>query len=112
MDANPHPRTAHIPCNGRTTCCYRDAVRLLPGDDESSYKTEPHPYSPGMRMLAHQKNGMCYYASNNGCTIHHRRPAQCREMDCRNIAMTMTYTQARKMRGMLRIWQQGKRLKR
>ena len=110
MEANPHPLTKLVPCNGCKICCYRDAIRLLPGDNPDEYKTAPHPYSKGMLMLDHKSNGFCIYANENGCSIHHRRPLQCRTMDCRIMAKRMTYTKARKIPGMLRIWNKGKEL--
>lgn len=103
-----------VPCDGCTRCCHRDAVRLLAGDDLSQYRTEPHPYMPEARMLAHKPNGDCLYLGEYGCTIHDTKPLMCREMDCRRIAQAITWTQARKMeaRGALRmdIWRRGKEL--
>ena len=50
---------SEVPCGGCTRCCHSDAVRLLPSDDPSRYKTAPHPYIPEARMLAHAPNGDC-----------------------------------------------------
>ena len=103
-----------VPCDGCTRCCHNDAVRLLASDDLSQYQTEPHPYMPEARMLAHKPNGDCLYLGNEGCTIHATKPLMCREMDCRRITRAITWTQARKMeaRGALRmdIWRRGKEL--
>ena len=86
-----------VPCNGCTLCCQRDLL------------------FPGHLMLAHKPNGDCIYLDReHGCTIHDCRPRMCREMDCRNIASAMTWTQARKaaQRGIFRmeIWKRGKEL--
>lgn len=75
-----------VACNGCTKCCHGDAVRLLPGDDVSSYQTEQHPRVRSARMLAHKENGDCIYLGDSGCTIHERRPQMCRTMDCRLLA--------------------------
>ena len=108
-------RNVHeVSCGGCTRCCHNDAVRLLPSDDLSRYKTAPHPYISEARMLAHAPNGDCVYLGLGGCTIHDTKPMMCREMDCRRIAQAITWTQARKLnaRGVLRldIWRRGKEL--
>lgn len=87
----------NVPCDGCTLCCHKDRVRLLPADDETQYKTEPHPYLPEARMLAHKPNGDCYYLGEGGCTIQTTKPQMCREMDCCILANNITYTRARKL---------------
>lgn len=100
-----------VPCNGCTLCCHNDLVRLLPGDDETRYLTEPHPLFQGQRMLAHKPNGDCIYLNEFGCGIHGYAPRQCREMDCRVIASRVTWTQARKIAHFnMRVWRRGKDL--
>jgi len=103
-----------VPCNGCTYCCHGDAVRILPTEDLTQYQVERHPYFSGCYMIAHKPNGDCIYLEANGCTIHDRKPQQCREMDCRRIAATMTFTNARKLhkqRGLpLVVWRKGKDL--
>lgn len=103
-----------VPCDGCTRCCHGDAIRLLPGDDTSQYQIEPHPYYPGELMLAHRPNGDCVYLGDDGCTIHSTKPKMCREMDCRNIASALTFTQIRRLDGgrgnLLQIWKKGKEL--
>lgn len=105
----------NVPCAGCTRCCQGDAVRLLPHEDISNYFTEMHPYVPGAYMLAHKANGDCWYLDEKGCSIHSRRPQQCREMDCRLIASRITFTEARKLsknnRLKLPVWQRGKELR-
>ncbi len=102
---------SNVPCNGCTWCCGGDAVRLLPEDDIESFETEPHPYFEGELMLSHKSNGACVYLVEGGCSIHHRRPKMCYEMDCRNIAKAFTFTQARKMKGLpINVWKKGKQL--
>jgi hypothetical protein len=100
----------HVPCNGCTLCCVGDAVRILPGEDAGKWETEAHPLLLGSRMLAHKRDGTCYYQGSTGCTIQHDKPQQCREMDCRAIASRLTYTQARKMNIRLVVWKKGKEL--
>ena len=106
--------TGNVPCNGCTHCCRGDAVRIMPHEDLTQYKTEPHPFFVGDYMLAHKVNGDCIYLGENGCTIHECKPQQCREMDCRRIAAMMTFTNARKLhkqRGLpLAVWRKGREL--
>ena len=47
----------HVPCNGCTRCCRNDAVRILPHEDASQWRTVPHDYRPGALMLEHKPNG-------------------------------------------------------
>jgi Fe-S-cluster containining protein len=104
---------SEVPCNGCVRCCKKDLVRLLPQDDETQYKTEPHPL-PGFefeRVLAHKPNGDCWYLGDSGCTIHETKPTMCRSMDCRNIAERFSWTQARKA-GLLPVWNRGHELRR
>jgi hypothetical protein len=88
---------AYVPCDGCVLCCRGDAIRILPHEDVSRWKTEPHPSADGARMLAHKLNGDCIYLAPGGCSIHPDRPQQCRTMDCRTIAASITWTQARKL---------------
>lgn len=108
------PSPFDVPCNGCTRCCHGDAVRILPHEDASRWQTVAHPYAPGQRMLAHNANNDCVYLGPHGCKIHHDKPQQCREMDCRNIAQSISFTQARKLsaRNVLNIgvWQRGRDL--
>lgn len=103
-----------VPCSGCTRCCHGDAIRLLPDDDAESYLTEPHPYFQNILMLAHKPNGDCIYLDDTGCSIHERRPRQCREMDCRLLAQRISFTQARKLdktnRLKFAVWKKGKEL--
>ena len=108
------PDSSDVPCNGCTACCRGDAVRILPHEDATQWKTEPHPYISGARMLAHQLNGDCVYLGDGGCAIHHAKPQQCREMDCRVIANRVSWTQARKMDDVgtlnFEVWRRGRDL--
>lgn len=98
-----------VPCNGCTLCCQGDAIRLLPADDASQYQTVPHDRYPGHLMLDHKPNGDCIYLGASGCTIHGHAPLMCREMDCRNVAESISYTQARKL-GVIHVYRKGKSL--
>ncbi len=103
-----------VPCNGCTLCCHKDAVRLMPEEDDITlYQTEPHPLKPGELMLAHKENGDCFYLGKDGCTIHSFRPAQCRSMDCRLIATKITKKQAKGLErsGLnMAVWHKGKEM--
>jgi len=105
---------SNVPCNGCTRCCHGDAVRILPHEDASRWKTEPHPNVRGGRMLAHKADESCVYLGDKGCTIHEAKPQLCQEMDCRNLARNISFTTARKLdrNNALRIavWQRGREL--
>ena len=98
-----------VPCNGCTLCCRGDAVRLLPADDPSLYKTEPHWKDADQLMLAHKPNGDCWYLDDSGCTIHDTSPTMCKKMDCRTIAARVGFTHARVL-GVIHVWRRGKQL--
>lgn len=102
-------KTNVVPCDGCIRCCINDAVRILPHEDVNKWKTEPHPFGKGMRMLAHNKDGHCYYLGKSGCTIQEDKPQICYEMDCRKLSEKMSFTQARKWK-VIHIWQKGKDL--
>ena len=97
------PVSLEVPCNGCTLCCQNDAVRIHPemGDDPKLYKTE---MIEGRLCLAHATNGNCVYLiRGKGCSIHDRRPAVCRELDCRVFLLRFTARERRFLvsRGML-----------
>jgi hypothetical protein len=54
------------------------------------------------------------YLDADRCSIHPRRPQMCREMDCRRVAASVTYTDARKLHAVhalpLPVWQRGREL--
>jgi hypothetical protein len=107
------PITGPVPCNGCTACCRNgDALRLLPEDDPTQYQTVPHAFMRGHLMLDHQANGDCIYLTAEGCSIHDRKPLMCREMDCRNLAKAITWTQMRKgaVRIPMAVWRRGREL--
>lgn len=94
---------ANVPCNGCTACCRGDAISIHPelGDVAEDYQTVPHfvpqMAAEGVVMLAHDADLNCVYLTENGCSIHGRAPALCREFDCRKLAARLGYTKARKL---------------
>lgn len=60
-------------------------------------------------MLAHKADGDCFYLGDSGCTIQETKPQMCKDMDCRNIANGLGYTEARKI-GVLVVWKRGRTL--
>lgn len=85
---------ANVPCNGCTACCQRDLLILHPemGDDPSQYETMEvvNPITNEAALaLQHGDDGSCIYLGENGCTIHSRAPAICREFDCRAFYLTL-----------------------
>ena len=107
------PDAGSPPCNGCTLCCKNDAVRLM-WSEQDRYEREPHPTMKHTYILAHKPNGDCFYLGEDGCTIHGRAPQQCQEFDCRLLAASFSFTQARKMdrRGVVRfrVWRRGRDL--
>jgi len=110
-------KNADVPCGNCHACCERDLIFLHPecGDIIDDYEHEPAPKPfEGRFILRHSLNGDCYYLGLNGCVIHGKAPAICREFDCREFARSLGYTQARKMkkRGIIsaKILNIGKRL--
>lgn len=90
-----------VPCNGCRACCLTDLIILHPecGDRPDDYQTVDvsHPFT-GQRVkaLARKANLECVYLDDQGCTIHDRAPAICREFDCRR--MYLGYTRAERKR--------------
>jgi hypothetical protein len=101
----------YVPCNGCTLCCQGDAIRLTEEDNPAEYLTEPHPYIPGVLMLAHKPNGDCIYLDESGCSIHDRAPSLCRSADCRSIAIKYDFNTAMQLHQMkridIRVWDKG-----
>jgi len=108
------PNFPSVPCGGCTLCCHNDLVMILPHEDACRWETEPHPFMPGARVLAHKPNRDCVYLGPTGCTIQNDKPQICGEMDCRLLARTITFTQARKMDRAgamsIAIWKRGREL--
>lgn len=92
---------SNVPCNGCTLCCQNDLLILHPemGDDPNAYETmrcvNPITGKPAL-ALAHKKEGGCIYLGDNGCTIHDKAPAICREFDCRKLFLSMTRPERRR----------------
>lgn len=90
-----------VPCNGCTACCRNDLLILHPemGDDPSTYETmqvtNPLTGSPSF-ALKHKPEGGCFYLGPDGCTIHDRAPAICREFDCRKLFQRFTRAERRR----------------
>ena len=57
------------------------------GDKVEDYETTPmtHPISKTAGYALKYKDGNCIYLGETGCSIHSRRPAMCREFDCRRF---------------------------
>jgi len=99
-----------VPCNGCTLCCLGDAIRILPQDDASQYKTVPHEHFSNQLMLDHKTNGECIYLEGEGCGIHGRKPTMCAEMDCRRIAKMVKKKDLKRYNVPLRVWNKGRSL--
>ena len=78
----------NVPCGRCTACCQGDVILMHPemGDQASDYETEEIPINGQLADVLKQKdNGDCIYLGAQGCTIHERAPAICREFDCRDL---------------------------
>lgn len=97
-----------VPCNGCTACCQNDLLFLHPelGDRAEDYDTMPavHPITgkPGL-ALRHKPTGGCIYLQPDGCSIHGRAPAICREFDCRKFVQALGGRPARR-RAVMKGW--------
>jgi hypothetical protein len=84
-----------VPCDGCVACCEKfDLIVLDPsrGDRTFEYEVE---WQAGLGfVLRHKANGDCWYLDREtGCTIHDRRPARCREFDCRTLIRNLSKRQ-------------------
>mgnify|MGYP001572449733 FL=1 len=83
-----------VPCNGCRACCIQEALILHPemGDKPWEYlsRTFTHPLTGGKVFALDQKdNGECVYLGPDGCTNYEKRPALCREFDCRKFYLSV-----------------------
>ena len=72
-------------CAGCRACCMLTPSLILHpelGDDPALYETT----ADGTRLAPRAGGGGCRYLGPEGCTIHDRRPATCRMLDCRRMA--------------------------
>lgn len=89
-----------VPCNGCTACCRGDQAVVLKdrwGDDPAAFGRENlqiENYHGTMQMTLKRKpNGDCIFLGLAVCTIHDKRPAACRQFDCRRIAVGLSEDQ-------------------
>ena len=67
-------------CKGCTACCQDGSVTLRAGDDPRLYKVKLSIHGT---QIANKADGSCIYVGPKGCTIHSKRPSECRAFDCR-----------------------------
>jgi len=76
-----------VPCSSCRACCKGDVILDTgAGDVLTAYVTRIDLNAmTGTRhvMLARKVNGDCVYLTEAGCGIYAKRPAVCREFDCR-----------------------------
>lgn len=91
-----------VPCNGCTLCCQGEVIELVRGVDRvNDYQVKRFH---GAWVLDHKPNGDCVYLDRaTGCTIWQRRPALCRDFDCRTVRETQLGVSRR-------IFEQGQKL--
>lgn len=75
--------TRLVPCDGCRACCERELLILHPehGDDPADFECYRLP--DGRYALRQTPTLACIYLGESGCSIWARRPATCREFDCR-----------------------------
>jgi Fe-S-cluster containining protein len=79
------PKASIVPCGSCSLCCQGDAIIIHKdfGDRVSDYDCVRWN---GLWKIRSKDNGDCIYLDRaKGCTIHHKRPAVCREFDCRGL---------------------------
>lgn len=71
-----------VPCNGCTACCRGPGRKHLRVKrvEERNFATVA---INGYRHLRQSIDGTCEHVTERGCAIYDRRPAACREFDCR-----------------------------
>ena len=96
------PVRTPVPCGSCHRCCTNDQIILHPecGDVVASYEHEATT-SPLTGEAAYQikrkPNGECIYLGAEGCTIHDRAPAICKEFDCRRMFLKFSRTERRRL---------------
>lgn len=83
------PKAVQVPCGSCSLCCQGDAIIIHKdfGDRVSDYDCVRWN---GVWKIRSKENGDCIYLNREkGCTIHHKRPAVCREFDCRGLVRRM-----------------------
>lgn len=89
-------RTVPLPpldCTGCTACCDRELLILHPemGDDPSQYDTMQVTVGDQSvtALRVDDDHGCVYCDHGTGCTIYDRRPALCKEFDCRRSVLSI-----------------------
>jgi hypothetical protein len=72
-----------VPCGTCTACCHGYAVEVRASDDQT-LETVPGTGDYD-RILPHADDGACAYLIDGRCSVYARRPASCREYDCRRL---------------------------
>jgi len=75
--------TRSVPCGSCHLCCENDLIILHPEDGDVIDDYDCSVLPDGRWALKQQANGNCIYLTDEGCAIHDRSPAVCREFDCR-----------------------------
>jgi len=84
----------------------RDCITLQT-DEVNKFESEPHYFHPSELMVAHKEDGSCYYLTDQGCSVHHDKPAKCAAFDCRSLARGVSFSRASSSAGLFAVWMQG-----
>ncbi|MCU7830318.1 MAG: YkgJ family cysteine cluster protein [Candidatus Thiodiazotropha sp. (ex Myrtea sp. 'scaly one' KF741663)] len=100
-----------VPCDGcPSLCCRNDCITLQP-HEVNKFKSEQHYFQSNELMVAHKEDdGSCVYLTDEGCSVHHDKPAACAAFDCRLLARGVSFSRASSSPGLLAVWQKGKEL--
>jgi Fe-S-cluster containining protein len=84
MDAymRHQPFALDVPCGSCTACCTGYEIELRASDDQGLTSVPGEMYK---RALPRTPAGDCVHLVQGKCSIYARRPASCREYDCRRM---------------------------
>jgi hypothetical protein len=78
------PGEMPVPCGSCNACCRIASldVDLMPSEERDFPEAVRDP-DGGRMVLPKRENGECIHLVDGRCSIYHRRPASCRNYDCR-----------------------------
>lgn len=82
-----------VPCGDCVGCCSASWPVALRGEETALLAEVPHwlhleveDAPPGVRYMGYRDDGRCPLLADGRCTVYARRPATCRDFDCRLFA--------------------------
>jgi Fe-S-cluster containining protein len=78
------PGEMPVPCGSCNACCrVPDLLAELRPGEERDFPEAVRDPDTGDMVLPKRENGECVHLVDGRCSIYHRRPASCRNYDCR-----------------------------